>query len=408
MRPNVLLISIDTLRADRLGCYGYERDTSPALDRFAAERAVRFAAAVAESPWTVPSHVTLLSGLHPISHGVRLPDLAPGPDVPLLAELLTDAGYSTVALTDGGWLSEAWGFDRGFQRFQALDQDFDATVDQALAFVEERSAVEGPWFAFLHTYDVHCPYDPPAPFAERFQGPGAEPIEVAGKCGNPHYNGMELTAGQIQTLSDHYDGGVAWVDQALGRLLSRLAEAGALENTVVVVTSDHGEELGEHGSIGHERTLSALSLAIPLLIAVPGGVAGVSEGPASLADVVPTLLELCSVPAPEGLDGVSLVPRLAGDPAPAEAGRLSELAWQTSLVSWNDGAHHLVLDPREAGVPRLSGARGPDSEADDGHVRDLTRRIETLRAALERGARRPIPAGGLSEAQLERLRALGY
>ena len=200
-RPNVLLISIDTLRADRLGCYGYERDTSPNLDRFARERAVRFELAVAESSWTLPSHVTMLSGLHPLTHGAVIPSRAPSDDVEFLAETLTRAGYYAFGFTDGGWLSKGWGFDRGFRSFEAVDSDFTDCVDEALDYIRHR-ADKGPWFGFLHTYDVHCPYDPPEPWFSMFASKEAEAIDVAGRCGNPHFNDMQLTDAQVRYLSD--------------------------------------------------------------------------------------------------------------------------------------------------------------------------------------------------------------
>ena len=330
--PNVLLVSIDTLRADRLGCYGHGRDTTPALDRLARERAVRFARAVAEAPWTLPSHVTMLSGLHPLSHGVRKPDLAPSDEVALLAERLRGSHYS-FAITDGGWISEHWGFARGFDSFQARDQDIDRSVEQVLEYVRHRRD-KGPWFGFLHTYDVHCPYDPPPPYAGRFASPEAEPIEVAGRCGNPDFNSMHVTPGQARYLSDRYDEDVRRVDDALGVLFEALGALDLWKDTVVIVTSDHGEEFLEHGQIGHERTLSEEALAIPLLVAAPGVAPRVVEEVVGLADLVPTVLELAGRVREGRLDGRSLVPLLRGEP---DAGRrnwvLSELAWQVERVA---------------------------------------------------------------------------
>jgi len=340
-RPNLILISIDTLRADRLGCYGYDRDTSPALDRFAREHAVRYANAIAESSWTLPSHVTLLSGLHPLQHGVRLPDQKPAEDVELLAERLQREGYYGFGITDGGWLSEGWGFARGFDSFQAADQDLADTVREATEYIHFRDD-KGPWFAFLHTYDVHCPYDPPEPFFSMFASEDAEPIEVAGRCGNPHFNASELTAGQARFLSDRYDGGIRWVDDALAELFRFLDERDAWDNTVVVITSDHGEELGEYGRIGHERTLSSEALRIPLLIAAPGLEAGVELQPTGLANVRAIVLDLL------GLE------------ADAEAERsfvVSDLAWQVELASWWTPREHVVEDSNAITLDSLRDAR---------------------------------------------------
>jgi len=411
-------VSVDTLRADRLGCYGYARDTSPALDRLAA-RAVRFERAIAESSWTLPSHVSLLSGLHPLTHGVESPELAPGEDVALLAELLAEAGWYTFAITDGGWLSEPWGFARGFASFHARDQDFADTVREALEYVRYRSE-RGPWFGFLHTYDVHCPYDPPEPWFSLFQSGGSSPVEVAGRCGNPHFAELDLTPGQVRYLSDRYDGGVRWMDDALAGLVDGLDELGALENTVLVVTSDHGEELGDHGRIGHERTLYREALAVPLLFSVPGRTPRTVDEPVGLSDVAPTLLELCGVAAPRGLDGRSLVPLLArdapgahGEEGVAADGRLSELRWKAELGSWIVRGEHLIVD-RGRGEARLF-----DLDADPGEQHDLSAgrlarvgelraELEARRAVLERGRHAARPVSAASGAVLERLQRLGY
>jgi arylsulfatase A-like enzyme len=330
--PNVLIVSIDTLRADRLGCYGYERDTTPALDRLARERAVRFTRAVAEAPWTLPSHVTMLSGLHPLTHGVRRPGLAPPDEVVLLAERLRDSHYS-FAITDGVWLSEQWGFARGFDSFHARDQDIDRAVEQVLEYVRHRRD-KGPWFGFLHTYDVHCPYDPPPPYAGRFASSEAEPIEVAGRCGNPHFNSMQVTPGQARFLSDRYDEDLRRVDDALAVLFAGFDALELWKDTVVIVTSDHGEEFLEHGRIGHERTLSEEVLSIPLLVAAPGLAPRVVEEVVGLADLVPTVLELVGAERVGRFDGRSLVPILQGG---TDAGRqgwvLSDLAWQAERVA---------------------------------------------------------------------------
>jgi len=329
--PNVLLVSIDTLRTDRLGCYGYTRDTTPALDCFAHERTVRFAHAVAEAPWTLPSHVTMLTGLHPLTHGVRRPDQAPSDEVALLAERLRGSHYS-FAVTDGGWISETWGFARGFDSFHARDQEIERAVEQVVEYVRHRRD-KGPWFGFLHTYDVHCPYDPPPAYAGRFASADAEPIEVAGRCGNPDFNALQLTSGQARYLSDRYDEDVRRVDDALAVLFAALDALDLWRDTVVIVTSDHGEEFLEHGQIGHERTLSPEVLSIPLLIAAPGVAPGVAEEVVGLADLVPTVLELIGRERPDRLDGRSLVPLLHGEPDTARTGWvLSELGWQVERL----------------------------------------------------------------------------
>ncbi len=411
-RPlNLLLVSIDTLRADRLGCYGYERETSPALDRFAQERAVRFAHAVAESPWTLPSHVTMLSGLHPQSHGVREPTQAPGAGVELLAETLARAGHYGFAITDGGWLSPTWGFERGFRSFHAQDQDFERTVEQALEYIRHRTP-QGPWFGFLHTYDVHCPYDPPAPYAGMFSSPLAEPIEVAGRCGNPHFNSLALTAGQMRFLSDRYDEDVRRTDDALAGLFAALDELDLWKNTVVIVTSDHGEEFGEHGQIGHERTLQRQVLEIPLLLGAPGIAPRVVEQPVGLSDLMPTALELLGLEVPRALDGRSLAPLLRGGADPGRSsGRLSDLGWQRDAWSWMSPGEHLIVERSGESVRYFDRRLDPDEMSD--RSQEAQARVEALRSegllveqALERGRLTPLQ---LPHAVLtDEVRRLGY
>jgi arylsulfatase A-like enzyme len=342
--PSVLLVSIDTLRADRLGCYGYGRDTTPALDELARVRAVRFAHAVAEAPWTLPSHVTMLSGFHPLTHGVRRPTDAPSLEVELLAQRLAPTHYG-FALTDGGWISEEWGFERGFASFHAAERDVAEAVERVLEYVRHRHD-KGPWFGFLHTYDVHCPYDPPPPWRGSFTSAESEPLAVEGRCGNPHFNAMALTPGQARYLSDRYDEDVRRVDDALRKLFAGLDRLGLWEQTVVIVTSDHGEEFLERGQIGHERTLSREVLSIPLLVAAPGVGPRVVEGVVGLADLVPTVLELVGRGPAGRLDGRSLVPLMRGETDGTRRNWvLSELGWQVERLARTTSTEHEELEP---------------------------------------------------------------
>jgi arylsulfatase A-like enzyme len=393
-RPNLLLVSIDTLRADRLGCYGYERDTSPALDRFAREHAVRFARVVAESPWTLPSHVTMLSGLHPLRHGVNLPEHAPAGEVALLAETLRAAGYATFAFTGGGWISPAWGFGRGFDSFQASELD---CADNARKLADQIRSLDTarPWFAFLHTYEVHCPYDPPEPFASMFASEDAVPIAVAGRCGNPHFNSMSLAPGEVRFLSDRYDGSIRSVDQALGELLDFLEESGVLANTVVVITSDHGDELGDHGSIGHERSLQREVLEIPLFVAAPGIPPRTVPDPVGLVDIVPTVLDLLGIQGPAGpCDGRSLVPLLRGERGEDRMEPcVSALAWQEDLLSAMDARRHLILDRARGEALLYDLERDPreygDPPAPANELEVLRSRLELRASELSAGAHAP-------------------
>lgn len=378
---NLLLISIDTLRADRLGCYGYARATSPALDRFADEHAVRFARVVAESPWTLPSHVTLLSGLHPLHHGVRLPEHVPAQEIEFLAQTLRERAYYTFGVTGGGWISADFGFDRGFDSFHASEADFAKTVRKATEYIRYRSG-KSPWFGFLHTFDVHCPYDPQEPYFSMFASEGAEPIEVADRCGDTHFNALELSAGQASYLSDRYDESIRAVDDSMGELLRFLEESGALEHTVVVITSDHGEEFQEHGRIGHEHSLHREVLEVPLLVAAPGIRPRVVTELVGLADVAPTVLELLGVGA-RPCDGRSLVPLLRGETSSsASAPRVSDLGWKEDLLSVMDTDEHLVFDRARDELRFFE--LGSDPQEMKECSAERSSRVQALRSVLER------------------------
>ncbi|MEW6071640.1 MAG: sulfatase [Planctomycetota bacterium] len=410
-RPNLLLISIDTLRADRLGCYGYARDTSPALDRFAAG-SVLFRDVAAPSPWTIPSHVSLLSGLAPATHGVELPTQVPAADVTMLAERLSAAGYYCFAITDGGWLSKERGFGRGFRAFHDQDQEFSRTLREAEAYVRHRTP-EGPWFGFLHTYDVHCPYDPAEPYRSMFVTPGRAELDARGKCGSPHFNAMGLDAAQAIYLSDLYDGGIRAADAALGEFFAHLEASGALASTVVVVTSDHGEEFLEHGRIGHEESLFRELLQVPLIVRMPGRRPAAIDTPVGLVDLAPTLLELAGAGEAPDLDGRSLGPLLRGEPIPPAAARLSTLRWKRSLDSWLLPGTHLIVD-RDRGTAQLFDLAADPAEEHDASAADPAR-LAALRDALDaaladlhRAQRSPPGDRTFSTAEQEVLEKLGY
>jgi arylsulfatase A-like enzyme len=409
-RLNLIVISIDTLRSDRLGSYGYARDTSPRLDAFARRGAV-YENAVAESGWTLPSHVSMLSGLYPSTHGVVDPAVKPNRRTALLAELLRGAGYRTLGFTDGGYVGTEYGFDRGFESFDDSDGELQATLSQALQRIGVLAGGER-YFLFVHTYDVHCPYAPSKGYAGRFQSEGAQFIETRGRCGNPHFNGMSLAEGQVRFLSDRYDDSIREADAALGGFFEQLEKSGALADTVVVITSDHGEEFEEHGQIGHERTLYREALAIPLIIVAPGVAPARIAAPAGLVDIAPTVLTLLGVPVPEDMEGGSLVSPPGGGAAKVRAGaRVSELSWQVRLRSVMTPELHLILD--------LDSERAQlfEPRADPREARDVAGRrpqeLKELRGVLDRYAseRRPRKPATLDEVPdelTEQLRALGY
>ncbi len=290
--PNVLLVSIDTLRADYLGAYGASVPT-PAIDAL-ANGGVVFERAVAQVPITLPSHASLFTAAYPFGHGVRdNGSFRLAAEKRTLTETFRAAGYRTAAFVGSFAIDSRFGLDQGFELYDDFYGDTSALEDFAIS--ERRAADvlapaldwlsrtgEAPWFAFVHLYDVHAPYDPPAPFRERF-------------------------------ASDLYRGEVAYVDEALAGFLEKLRSRGRLENTIVVVTSDHGEGLGEHGERTHGMFAYETTLRVPLIFSWEGVLAPRRVASrVRLLDVAPTLLALARLDLLPASQGFSLVPFLEG------------------------------------------------------------------------------------------------
>jgi arylsulfatase A-like enzyme len=412
-RPNLILISIDTLRADRLGAYGYERNTSPHLDAL-AERGVRFETVIADSNWTLPSHATLFTGLPPSVHGAIGPKDRLRTGIPTLAEVLQQNGYRTFGVTGGGFVDERHGFARGFDQYRRDPVDFRTALDIVVRMLRQL-APEERFFWFVHTYDVHCPYHPPPRYARLFdRQPPSDRLDTRGRCGNPHYNSMSLTAGQARYLSDRYDGGIRYADDLLGAFVERLDADGRLGNTIVVVLSDHGDEFLEHGQIGHRNSQFIQSLRVPWIMVGPGLERRVVTQPAGLADVMPTLLDLLDLPAP-AVQGVSMRPFIEARTAERPprtlfsedpfAGLYSAVRGDRHVIQREAVGDTLVYDWRDdpAEVENRFEAE-PDRDAE--LRRDLAERVRRLADLRDR--QRPEAALAASEEQQQRLRALGY
>jgi arylsulfatase A-like enzyme/Tfp pilus assembly protein PilF len=386
-RP-IILVTIDTLRADRVGAYGSAKGLTPALDRF-AQGAARFTAAVTQAPLTLPAHATILTGLYPAKHGVRTNDgfrLETG--VPTLAEALRLRCYATGAFIGGYPLQASSGLARGFDRYDddflraagVVERTADEVVRAAIAWIDARQSQ--PFFAWLHLFDPHSPYTPPAPFA-------------AAHSAAP------------------YDGEVAYTDAAIGRLFDHFRESGLFSHAAILVVADHGESLGEHGERTHGTFLYDATIRVPLLVKLPdAATARDVTVPVETADLAPTMASLAGAPF-GAVDGQNLLPLLhpnaaAGDPdRPAYA----ESYYQNVLLGWSPlravrtGRWKFVEAPR----PELY-----DLESDPGELRN---RIDD-RAALASGLRRALPSLSADTSAhpvptaageaAERLRSLGY
>ncbi len=414
----IVLISLDTLRADYLNTYGYTRfATTPFLDRFAAENAL-FERAYITEPWTLTSHMSLLTGLH-WRHGVRVgAPLAPG--IPTLAARLKAHGYRTQAFVDGGWVKPSWGFDRGFDGFGVHENAGLARIrPDAEAWLEQHRAER--FFLFLHTYDVHSAgpiplYVSPEPIGGSFSG-----ANQPGLCQEtfqriPRENLTKgFSAEEIECIRAAYAEGVRYVDSQLEELFTFLKKIGRYDRTLIVVWSDHGDGLFDHEDWSHGEVFEH-TIHVPFVMKIPGQATGGRRfrTMTSSPDIMPTILELAGAPVPPGLDGTSLLPLFRDDPGGGLA--LSKRVKEpTRVYSVRGPRYHYVRDavrdrtyffdlerdPREA--KNLHPSTLPEEKDMAGRV---TAWIEEMAAAEQ--VKVPVPQLTLDRATEERLKALGY
>ena len=364
--PDVLLVTLDTTRADHLGCYGSTESTTPNIDAFAGE-AVLFEQAFATNPITLPSHASILTGTYPLHHGVRNNTTYVLDDgVTTLAEILSAQGYATSACIGAFVLDAQFNLDQGFDVYDdrieegwARDE-LERRARNAFGFAERkanmvtRAALDrlqtvgrGPFFLWVHYFDPHEPMDPPEPHHSRF--------------------------------ADPYDGEIAFVDEQVGVLLNTLREMRRYDNTIVVVVADHGEGRMDHGEPTHSLLIFDSTMQVPLLVKPPGSIAGVRvKDLASTVDVVPTVLDLLDLPIPSEVQGLSLVPSFSEPSVPADRGVYMESLMARLSCGWGElrgfrtADEKLIFGP----VPRYYRVA-----EDPGEIYDLARRNP---AAVER------------------------
>jgi len=454
--PDVVLIVMDTVRADHLPIYGYSRDTTPFLRRL-AERATVYTRAVAASNMTLTSHASLFTGQYPRRHGAHflLPEAPKGRPVPestdTMAELLASAGYRTAAIVANHWyLDAAWGMAQGFQVYDdrpyigigaagnagLLDsviarvapwafpkeswRDFrrgDRITRDALTQLDELAAGGSPFFLFLNYMDAHHPWVPPPPYDTLFPG------------GNPQYTlfhfdriRREIVSGkrdvapaERDAMMAEYDGGLAYVDRQIETVVSRLAELGRLDNTLFIVTSDHGEGFGGHDIIGHGKTTAVSQTSVPLLVKYPQQQSGRRvDVLASHVDLLPTVLAATGLQAPAEIDGLNLasIETHSDRFVVAEAYRnpfFIRIGAAVGMAETSVYLGTLKLVFRETGEQRLF-----DLSADPLETRDLSAAAPDMAAALGTRldrwlARMPAAPGNKpDQATLDRLKSLGY
>ncbi len=426
-RPDILLVVVDTLRADHLPSYGYHRDTAPHLTAWAADATV-FHNAHSTSSWTVPSVSSLVTGLYPPSHGaihglisdvgVAWQEALP-PELPTLAELLSEAGYRTFAITANGHLDEAHGFDRGFDRFACIGWDGAADRLHTLAdhWMADIAAVDGPVFVWLHYIDPHFEYHRREPWFSEWQPDATEKELAAIRDVTRTWPALPpvLAADPRRALEvgvSLYDSEIAFWDREFAGLLERWPR---LATAATVFASDHGEEFMDHGDLHHGNNLHRATVRIPLMVKGPGYAAGRHDDRlVSLLDVGPTLLRWAGVEVPESWHGRPLPDassRGTGDDRPVLA-FLDRVQARQKLRAILAPEHKLIQE-LEAGRTHLY-----DLDADPLEKRDLVRHQADLAAQLgaeldERIATLPAPPSEpprvpVDPDALEQLRALGY
>ncbi len=442
--PNVVLVSIDSLRHDHLSCYGYARATSPNIDRLAAE-GVRFDQAISTTSWTLPAHAALFTGLYDSAHGLVDNDLRLSEEHVTLAEVLGANGWRTAGFFGGPYLHPTFGLAQGFESYQSCmtalpdtlgeeavrgdsrakhakshgDVTGPRTLEEVRKWLDGNLAGGGgkPFFLFLHLWDVHHDFLPPKEYVELFdpgyQGPLTGKDFLFDPLISPR---MELR--EFEHLLALYDAEIRFTDYILGQILAELERRGAAENTLVVVTADHGEEFFEHKGKGHQRTLYDEVVRIPLIFHWEGRFGAKDKQARTVAqqvriiDVMPTILTLCGIQRRPAMLGRDLTPLLLGGELPDEPALCEllvdeRLAWALRTptlkairvpASTPGAGFYLDADPKELAP---IGADSPQvAQALERLDRELERALKSRRGGAE--------ATEVDPELLERLKQLGY
>ena len=428
-----MLLSLDSVRADALTFR--DRETAPTLAAL-AERGTVFTLALSGSSWTLPSHAQMFTGQPPQLHGVHHDERKIDPLTQTLPECLSAAGYATVGAWSGWFLAGEYGFGRGFDRYEtALDLDGGSNdadpstrdgfarrensshqqiTSERLVSMLSRSIAEAPasepLFVFGHFFDPHYDYIPPAPFDTRFDPDYLGEIDGENFWLNRRvFDAEKRPMRQVNDRDlDHiralYRGEIAWTDKALGDLLIALERRGRLENTWIIVTSDHGEEFFEHENRGHRQGLYDEVLRVPLLIVPPSGFDAVADVDSlvSLSDIMPTVLDAVGAKRPPSVWGRSLLPGLAGESAQEDEGHFV-VSTLTTQVEGDEGSATLVMDSLRGGAMKLIRRtripEGGEPMLESAHWFDL--RADSAELRPRGNPERPEVAGALRRLELE-------
>lgn len=393
-RANLVLVTIDTLRPDRLGCYGDSAIETPNLDGI-ARRGVLFENAVTHTPLTAPSHASIFTGLYPTQHKVRdTGEFVLDPSHRTLAAILRQQGWETAAFVGSSVLKRHFGFDQGFDVYddempkagsgklasEYAERRAGKVVDRAIGWLG--TSRSKPFFLWVHVFDPHSPYDPPSPFREKYRG-------------------------------RLYDGEIAYTDQQLGRLFAAVAKVSAPEQTLITVLSDHGESLSEHGEYNHGVFLYDSTVRIAFLLAGPGVPAGLRvKQQARTIDVLPTALLLMGAKAPDGISGASLTPAFTGKDLPTEYS-YEETLFPKLNMGWAElrgirtSRWKYIRAPRKELYDLLQDP-GEKTNIAASHPAEVQQLEAQLKAAIGSGGVEKIQTTMVDAATMKRLKSLGY
>ncbi|MCB9475945.1 MAG: sulfatase [Deltaproteobacteria bacterium] len=420
-RPSIVLVSIDTLRADHVGLYGAERDTTPAIDDL-AESGMAFTRAVSQSNWTLPSHVSMLTGLYPVQHAcTAVQGLQMSPRLMTVAEYLRNEGYPTYAVGASQFVSPIYGLDQGFETFVYRQSTADVVIDQALELV--KSADENrPMFLFVHLFDPHDPYRPPEDYRKLYVS-DEEYSRVDGHLDHAQINTAEsgpVDRDRLDILERLYDAEIRFADAELQRLFTALEDRPDWDNTLVILTSDHGESFGEHGVLCHGTSLYTAETHVPLVVVYPPRWPKAGRNDALVeasVSVAPTILDVAGIPQPEVMEGRSLFTVTAPEKAPGahSESHLSLLP----MFSYQDGEWKIIA-PVSGGDLLPDQAHLFDEPEDWVNENDLADRepkvVETyVDEQLRPYSQRPPVVSAtkgsrvvLTDTDIQKLKALGY
>jgi len=437
--PNVVLISVDSLRADHVGAYGYRRATTPTLDRLAREGVV-FTAAESSTSWTLPAHVAMLTGLPDLAHGVITARSALPARLQTLAERFEAANYRTVGFYSGPFLHPVFGFAQGFERYldctsyrlgDSIGDGVDpSNIRWAVFRTESHDDITNPivlarvrraiadsdtrrFFFFIHLWDVHYNYIPPPPYDTMFDA-GYSGTFDGSQFRNTAAFARSLSRRDVRHLVALYDGEIRSTDDTIGAILQAMSERGMLDDTLVVITSDHGDELLDHKGVGHRHTLYEELVHIPLILWWPKRLAPARvDAVVRMIDVAPTVLDLAGLLPFDDAVGRSLVPLIDGRPEPQRPA-VSELRAAPPVpnqAALRLGDRKLIadLDARSATAFDLAADPHEHHPLPPDAAGDLAEMLESIRN--EYRARRIGDAEAppvLDAITDEHLRALGY